>query len=365
MGILLLVGVPAMLSAQVAQAREGLPVSLQLEPQKLPFTPSEFWIADVQDERDIRSAVAWLLPAGPEPTGSATQAIDLKGGGHAAIRRFVQQSLPANKKLRPLQIRLKGCSITETPGQAGKVEGRISVSMEFDLQTEAGPVHLTSYTGGVRYSRDARHHAVVEPALRQSLSRALEYLQDWMNEQAPHNEKLARGVKIFFTDYSNPLAIDTVYYSPERPLRWDDFKAAPSRSSRFAASVFPSFAYRGSSEVVEGYIHLTLSMRVYVLMENSWVKPASRDAYGLNHEQRHFDLVKLVVERFKQQLQAQRYPVADYNGLIATQYIDFFREMNKVQEAYDGETGHGLNRAAQQRWNEKIDAELRSFGIKE
>jgi hypothetical protein len=357
-GLLLLV----LLGAASAAQAVGTPEKIVLQAQKLPFTPTEFYVADVQDQRPIRNAVAWLLPTGAGGESAASAAVDLQGGGHAAIRQFVQQSLPANKTLRPLVIRLTECSVTETPGEGGRVEGRVWVAMEFDLQRDGQQLHLTGYSGGVRYSRDASHHAVVEPALRQSLARALEFLNTWMEEEAPRNEKLAKGVKVFFSDYVVPEAADTVFYSPDRPLVWKDFEAAPSPTSRFAASVFPSFAYKGSSQVVDGYIHLHLSMKVYVLKENSWVK-GSRDAYSLNHEQRHFDLVKLVVERFKQKIGEQNYPVGDYSGLIAAQYIEAFRDMNRVQDAYDTETRHSLDRAAQERWNQKIDAELRSFGI--
>jgi hypothetical protein len=38
--------------------------------------------------------------------------------------------------------------------------------------------------------------------------------------------------------------------------------------------------------------------------------------------------------------------------------------MNRVQEQYDAETRHGQDEAAQQRWNQRIDAELREFKVK-
>jgi hypothetical protein len=39
--------------------------------------------------------------------------------------------------------------------------------------------------------------------------------------------------------------------------------------------------------------------------------------------------------------------------------------MNRLQEQYDGETRHGLDREAQERWNRRIDEELRAFGVRE
>ncbi len=236
--------------------------------------------------------------------------------------------------------------------------------MAFDLQREGEPVQLLTYKGGARYNRPVSQQTVVEPALRQSLEEALRYLNTWMDQEADHNPKLARSLIVSIKDYTRNADDDTVFYAPARPLTWDDFQAPPTASSSFAASVFPSFAYEGQTDVVNGVIHLDLEMKVYVLRGSSWVKAAARNAYSLNHEQRHFDIVKLVAERFKQKIQPDNLTLEDYNSIIQYQYLESFREMNRLQEQYDGETQHGLNEAAQQRWSERIEKELQAYGIK-
>jgi hypothetical protein len=35
-----------------------------------------------------------------------------------------------------------------------------------------------------------------------------------------------------------------------------------------------------------------------------------------------------------------------------------------MQKQYDAETNHSVDQADQERWNQKIDAELRKFGVK-
>ena len=111
-------------------------------------------------------------------------------------------------------------------------------------------------------------------------------------------------------------------------------------------------------------ITLNLSVKSYVLKKSSWARADAKNAYALNHEQRHFDITKLVAERFKRAIQPDSLTVEDYNSLIQYQFIESFREMNRMQKQYDGETNHSLNQAAQEQWNQKIDAELRSFGVK-
>jgi len=51
--------------------------------------------------------------------------------------------------------------------------------------------------------------------------------------------------------------------------------------------------------------------------------------------------------------------VDNYEGIINSDYLDAYREMDTLQKQYDNETRHGMDQFAQQRWNERIDKELR------
>ncbi|WP_228467005.1 hypothetical protein [Adhaeribacter swui] len=340
------------------------PIALRAEPLK--FTVKEFYIADVIDDRSDKKAVTYLIPPPASPTvplATAAQPIDLQGGGLNAIREFVKQSWHQNTKLRPIVIRLKECKVQETANGKGRVDGRVSVAMAFEFLREGKPVHLVEYRGGARYGRPASSLTVIEPTLRQALIAGLSYINTWMNQEAGKNEKLATGIQVNFTDYLRNAEDDTVFYSPNRPLNWNDFTATP-RGSRYAALVFPGFAYQGGSEVVNGVIQLNLAVKVYVIRSSSWVKPVARDAYSINHEQRHFDIVKLVAERFKRKIQPDSLTLEDYNSIVQYKFIESFREMNRLQEQYDSETGHGTNQAAQAAWNSRIEADLRKYGIK-
>lgn len=350
-------GMPAMGILTINDTNPG-PIVLRAEP--LSIKPTEFYIAGIVDERADASAVAWLMPSPKSASASGLLPVDLQGGAKAALQEFIRKSLPANTALRPVIIRLKECLITEEAGEKGIVEGKISLRMSFDLKGDEENIHLVDYQGGLKYKRSASQHALVEPALRRSLVSSLEYLNNWMDREAGQNIKLARGVKVFFTDHTHNVEDDTVFYTPDRPLKWEDFKAMP-RSAKYAALVFPSFAYKGDSEIVDGYVHLHLNMKVFMLKNSSWVKEGAKDAYGLNHEQRHFDIVKLVVERFKEKIRSTELSPADYDGVIGYLYIEAFREMNKLQDAYDGETQHGLNKAAQERWNRRLEEDLKGF----
>jgi hypothetical protein len=329
------------------------PIVLQIE--QLNFTPTEFFIAGLVDERKDRSAVAWLIP--PGTANAKPNAIDLQGGGKSAIEAFVLKSLPRDTNLRPVIVRLKEARVVEKPGPRGTVEGELSLQLGFDLKGEEAPVHLVDYKGGMRYKRSLNQTNVVEPGLRRSLGNALEYLHQWMEREASTNVKLAKGVKVIFSDYVDNADNDTVYYTRDRPLVWDDFQAKP-KPGPYAASIFPSFSWEGRSEVVDGVVHFHIRTKIYMLKSSSWVRQGAANAYGLNHEQRHFDIVKIVVERFKQKMLSMELSPEDYDSMMGYYYLETFREMNQMQEAYDKETQHGINKNSQEKWNQRIDQEL-------
>ena len=346
-----------------AQTQPVLPAAIELKVEPLPIIPKEFYIAEVVDERTDRKAVTYLIPPANTPGRPITaQPVDLQGGGLNALRQFIRQGLRRNTALRPVVVRLKEVRVTETVGANSRISGQVLVTMAFDIRNEGKIVRSVEYKGGARYSRLPNQLTVVEPTLRQSLTDALKFLNTWMDRNADFQEELAQRLQVSFKDFVQNNDPDTLFYDPKKPLTWNDFRAQP-RASRFSAAVFPSFAYEGESKTTNGVVHLTITVKVFVVRDASWVK-AGRDAYGLNHEQRHFDIVKLVAERFKQKITPKNLTVADYNSIIQNQFLDSWREMTHLQEQYDNETAHGINQLAQADWNQRIDEDLQKFSIK-
>ncbi|SNC76149.1 hypothetical protein SAMN06265337_3239 [Hymenobacter gelipurpurascens] len=354
-----------LLTAAIAPTRTG-ENPLVLLPVKLPFTPTQFYVATIRDERPDRSAVAWLLPAPTKPGAPllAARPVDLQGGGLASIQGFVRQSLPQNPALRPIAIRLRECRVQETPAPNGAVEGRITLVLAYDYQAPERTIFLTEYRGGARYVRAATDRTPVEPALRQALASSLTYLNTWLNKAAPTDVRLATAVRPTFRYETRRTESDTVFYDPARPLTWADFTGQPRPKGRFAASVFPGFAYQGRPRVRNGVVELELILSVFTVRSSSWVAPGQQTAYNLNHEQRHFDLVRLVAERFRRKATPDSLTVEDYNSILQLQYLKSFTEMNHLQDQYDAETHGGLDVAAQERWNRRIEDDLRKYGVR-
>ncbi|MDB5061578.1 MAG: hypothetical protein JWP67_1421 [Mucilaginibacter sp.] len=337
---------------------------VELKNERLAITPKEFYIAGITDVRTDNTIIGNLVPAVTAP-GNQPNAVKLElKGGTAAIKNFINYSLPVNKSLRPIIIKLKTFKVTETPLPRGRVKGQVTLLISFGLQQEYDVVHLTDYTGNATYQRAAGPAQQIEPLLRSTLTNSLVYLNNWMNAQADNNIKLAKSVQIKFNDYTERVEGDTIYYNTNRPLKWTDFQQKPQPGSKHGAEIFASLGYNEHVELIKGVVTIKIDLKVFAPKSACWVREDVKDEYGLNHEQRHFDIVKLAAERFKKAIQAEKLSVNNYDGTINVAYFDALREIDKLQKQYDRETQHSANTYQQQLWNNKIDKELQQLSIK-
>jgi hypothetical protein len=339
--------------------KQNAPITLKDE--KLNFTPHEFYIADVADERANRNSVASLLDN--KDIAHAAVNVDLKDGAVVSIKNFLYRNLHRDTALRPVMLTIRKFKITETTLPGGRVGGHLEVAFSFALQLSYNTVHLVDYSAGLRYNRPDSQPADVEVFLRQGIEEGISYFNTWINSHANNTAVLAKKVKVNFTDYSEKPEGDTIYYSVNRPLTWADFKEKPSESS-FEAEVFTSIGYNEHREIIKGIINVNLAMKVDLPKNDCWVKGGRGDSYMLNHEQRHFDIEKIVSEHFKRKILAMNLPVDNFDGPINVEYLETLREATTMQKQYDADTHHSENRQAQEQWNEKIDKELRSLGVK-
>ncbi|GAB3708031.1 hypothetical protein GCM10027592_42740 [Spirosoma flavus] len=336
---------------------------IRLRSENLPFTPREFYIATVTDQRSERGPVARMALELNKPV----QSVDLEKGLAGSFQQFVNQSLRQTKSLRPVAMRVKQCRISESAA-GNRVTGEFTLVLAFELlgKDDTGAetsTHLMDYQGGTKYTRPLNQTAVIESSIRQTLGASLRRFNEYMNRESGRNEKLAKKLQVNFIDDTRITDDDTVQYNPDRKLTWADFKGEARKSSHYAAEVFTSFSYEGKSVVKNGVIILNLNAKAYMLKNSSWGRADAKNAYALNHEQRHFDITKIILERFKKKLNPDSLTLEDYNSIAQYQFIESYRELNRMQTQYDDETNHSLNQAAQERWNQKIDAELRSFGV--
>lgn len=172
-------------------------------------------------------------------------------------------------------------------------------------------------------------------------------------------------IKVVFTPDRRPEDpdSDSLFYQPHRKLRWSDFKATPPLRGPSAAVSYTSFAYEGHSLHKKDTLQITLTLQVFFVKSASWAKSFAKDNFSLEHEQLHFDITWLVALRFQQRIKSMELTAEDFDSIIQYQYIESFREMNRLQEAYDRETNNGQDPGAQQKWKRTVGEALATLTL--
>ena len=315
-------------------------VTLKDEP--IPLTPSGFYISGVVDERSQKSAILGK---------------DLQGGGAISLYRYLSRNLPQNKAKRPVILKIKELSLTET-NVGSRMDGQVQLRLSYGLEKDYGFEHLVDYRGGLKYQRNQADQTSIERYIRPLITAALNYFNDWVKDNEPVNRKLATAVRFNFTDYTEQPEGDTIYYARNRPLSFKDFQSRNRPKAIYGAFVIPGIGYTQEAKIDKGVIHVAIAVKAFLPKSAAWINEGSKDDYTLNHEQRHFDIAKIIADQFKQKVLAAKLTPDTFEGFITIQYLDTLRDLHTMQTAYDQETAHGMNRLIQERWNAKIDQML-------
>lgn len=326
------------------------------------YTPERFFVSRVLDERAQPGTLGTQVGE-TTPGGSPPKPVPLALSGEA-IGRFLTAARRPDTTRWAVVVRLKKLQFSEKAvSPTRQADGQLTAVLAFDVLRNGQRTHLTDFEGGAKYSRGLGPTELHGTLLRQTFEAGLKYLDQWLRLNSPNQEVLAKRVRIRFNPgfTGSPDKGDTVFYDPRRPLTWDDFRATPRSGKNYGAAVFSSFGYEATARTVDGVVEVAMTLKVYQLKNSSWVWPVAKHDYALRHEQLHFDITRLVAERFREKLLVENLQPDEYDSRIQFLFLESFREMNKLQEQYDDETAHSVNRAAQARWDEKITSDLRPF----
>ncbi|MEP6597289.1 MAG: hypothetical protein ABJA71_15155 [Ginsengibacter sp.] len=158
---------------------------------------------------------------------------------------------------------------------------------------------------------------------------------------------------------SNPRN-DTIYYSINRPLTWDDFKGVPDYSNPGGAVTASGFAFNANMDMTGQDLYLHIRVYTFFSKKNSWKKSNINSSYHLLHEQHHFDITRISAEKFYNELLKANFTINNYNKLLSSLFNKVFDENAALQQEYDSETRHSINTSEQQKWNDRIAQEIKS-----
>lgn len=147
----------------------------------------------------------------------------------------------------------------------------------------------------------------------------------------------------------------SIQWSAQRPLTWDDFKG--SRNGGYAANTNWRVHYRYRPHISKGNYQITFGVQCLFDPGESCLLPGTETPELLRHEQTHFDLAELYTRKLYQAFTTKTYTAA-YRKEIKNVWESVFSQLKAAQENFDRETGHGLNKPAEQEWESQVALQL-------
>ncbi|RYU92924.1 DUF922 domain-containing protein [Emticicia agri] len=331
---------------------------ITLKDTRIDIKPVGYHIAGVKDGRLQKNGIGTIITSVDEKAP-----LTISGGVKNGFQNFIARNLAKDVNTVPILYHIQTLTVTESRKE-GAVHGKMSLSVSFERIGKNDTVSLVTSEVFMDYKRSvvaSPNMNNLESVLHQLIVQTLDYVTDWMQLNNDKHEALTKGVEIFITPDYKKNDKDTIYYET-RKINWDDFRGRPGSVSRYGAAIFSNFGYHSSFKVSKGLIQAFIETRTYMVRGMSWANETAKTEYSLAHEQLHFDITKLVVERFKKKVKAMHAEsIDDLNSMIQYEYLESYREMNRLQKEYDDETRHSLDTFKQAEWAQKIKMWLKEY----
>ncbi len=141
-------------------------------------------------------------------------------------------------------------------------------------------------------------------------------------------------------------------WSTFRKLTWNDYKAKPNPLSDAAATTttYLSIEYKISSS------NFSFKIKSLFSKDRSWGR--HKDNYILSHEQGHFDIAEIFARKLHKKMSEYTFSKRTYQKDLKKIYEEVTNEKEQMQNDYDRETRHSIDKEKQSEWLKKIAALL-------
>jgi hypothetical protein len=314
-----------------------------------PHEKYQLW--EIKDGRKNKHSIGFYIDANKQKN-----AISILGGIEESLEKILILRKNQDSSKAKIQLHLKNLEFSEKQKTPTEIAGELILKMSFEKITTDDTIHLVDYqyiTNFVRNFSNQKHENY-EAVLRNQLKKSLHYFEQWFDKNETSHEAFIKKTEISFLPDLKIDEEDTLSYGI-REINWDDFKGKPSSRSLYSGAIFPNIGYSAKFFIEKNTLKAQIQTHTYMVKGMSWIKINNLTDYALNHEKLHFSIAKIIIERFKKKISTfEAFTVADLQSMIQLEYIESYRAMNRLQEEYDHDTQHGLNRPQQSHWEQKI-----------
>ncbi|WP_337043262.1 DUF922 domain-containing protein [Emticicia sp. 17c] len=157
-----------------------------------------------------------------------------------------------------------------------------------------------------------------------------------------------------------------IYWSDTRKLIYSDFKSKVKPLESFhpitIATTGAGILYRASKITPFTFLIKECYIKSYFDCRKSWFDKNFENPEVLEHEQLHFDITELFARRLRKKL------INEYITPITLETLEkeikqTMSDLEKLQQKYDQEAGHGIDDEIQKKWRKLIAEELKKLNI--
>ena len=146
-----------------------------------------------------------------------------------------------------------------------------------------------------------------------------------------------------------------LYWNKDKKLSWSDYLATPDDESDAAASTTTQL------NVEYEFTKDKFSFRIksFFLKSSSWGR--HKTEYILSHEQGHFDIAEIFARKLHKALREYVFNKKTFQTDLKHIYDGIVAAKTAMQDEYDRETNHSINKEKQNEWLIKIAELLQTF----
>lgn len=329
--------------------------ALDLKPQAYNVSPIGYFYQSVIDQRPSKYFLGQIQDRN-------NQKIDLvlNSGTETVFLNHLKNNFPVKDGDVPLVIEITELSFNENPRRDGLIDGSVLIKLSVSTIHENDTILICKPHSSSKYQRSSNSldEDSFETILRELWVSCIKFADDYIGLNNSKIEAFNSGVNIIISPLESVNKRDTVHYM-SRKVTWNDFRAEPREGSKYSAAIFPTIALGTQLTIKDNKLTAFLKPQIYMIPSQSWAKKYARDVSGLAHEQLHFDITKVVMDRLLRKLShIEAKTMDDLSSIIQWEYLEAYKEMNRLQDAYDLETNHNLNKGKQAEWSKKVQVWL-------
>jgi hypothetical protein len=147
---------------------------------------------------------------------------------------------------------------------------------------------------------------------------------------------------------------NSIKWEENKSLQWVDFSGKENDTSRFDAECYAEICYSYTFYDLDDF---DFEVEARFDKNTSWSRKGKQSDELLKHEQLHFDIAQLFANELKHEFENFNY-TKNYQQEIVELFQKKKLEYKLMQQQYDDETNHSLNKQKQKEWFDLVYTQL-------